>query len=97
MLGRQPTQDVVGVVPGAVVIHRLSCHGRLLGVHRGGSWLRPVYAGQRGLVRAVDYHELSSIHLYPGLGAKVAALASPEAVITEVLLPPLNDHTFRWR
>ncbi|WP_281196208.1 NUDIX hydrolase [Microtetraspora malaysiensis] len=47
----------------------------------------------------LDYRELVGIHLYPGVGVKAAALASPRAVISaaDVLLPPLSDDTFQWR
>lgn len=44
----------------------------------------------------VDYRSVRNLQLYPALGSALAALASPNAPPSNVLLPALTDQTYRW-
>lgn len=41
--------------------------------------------------------QAARLHLYPAVGDAIATLASTNSHPGPVLLPPITDHTFRWR
>ncbi|MEW1653857.1 NUDIX hydrolase [Streptomyces sp. NPDC093707] len=44
----------------------------------------------------VDYRSTAGLALYPAVGGALAALPGPEGPVGSVLLPALNDRTYRW-